>query len=119
MEDVEPGAGGSAGEPDERPPGVGRRVCPLGYAFEVRRRRVGLPTEDNDVRCIREGQERRHQTFDIAPDARCGRGKGPAIYTNPQTSLIGGMQDSIFKIQNAAVFFCLLPFAFCLLPFAF
>src|SRR5687767_14457711 len=110
MEDVEPGTGGGAREPDERPPGVGRRVCPLRYAFEVRRRRVGLPAEYDDVRCIREGQERRYQTFDIAPDARCGRGKGPSVYTNPQASLIGVMQDSKFKIQNATVFF-----AFCIL----
>ena len=88
MEDVKPGTGGSAGKPDERPAGVGRRVRPLRHVFEVRRRRAGLAAEDDDVRCIRERQQRRHQTFDIPPDPRCGRGKGAAIYTNTQTSRI-------------------------------
>lgn len=110
MEDVEPGSGGCAGKPDERPSGVGRRVCPLLYALEVGRRRVGLPAENDDVRCIREGQERRHQTFDVAPDARCGRGKGATIDADSQLiSMCNRRTGRLVRVQISRMRVSTLP----------
>ena len=71
---------------DQCPAGIRRRVCTLGDAFELQRDGIGSAAERNELWRILQRKQRRHEPFDVAADARCGRAERPAV--NPDSQLI-------------------------------
>jgi hypothetical protein len=66
-------------------------VRPFCHVLEVHGRGAGLSAKHDDLGSVFERKQGGHQPFNVAPNARRGRGERASIDTDAQTSLIRGL----------------------------